>query len=366
MRPYSAVIAHWNGARMLSDALHSLHAQTYPPSEIIVVDNGSRDASRALVREVFPDVTLLANTENLGFATANNQGIAHALRDPKITALLTMNNDVVADARLGELLMTALEQHPHIGGVQAKMRFPGTPARIFSAGGFIADDNFRMVNRGYGEADIGQFDAPEEIFAPCAGTALYRRACLEDTVLADGAFFDPAYFAYLEDVDLACRGHLRGWRFLYEPRAIVYHHEAATSRRLPAAAKEYLSRRNRLWTAAKTLPPGLCAKVLLRYALPSLSGVVFAPRDPRAPALSADIRATIRALVDTAWTLPSLLRARKRIQARAKSPEALAAWFRAPRVINLHAGLGGAPRQQRSSTQSGNSARTSRRRGAGV
>lgn len=335
MHASAAVVANWNGSGLLRTALRSLRSQEHELKMIVVVDNGSTDDSRRIVREDFSDVALIENSRNLGFAAANNQGIASALTNPEIEHVFLMNNDMWAEPQVVGILATTLLADQRVGAVQAKTRFHNLPWRINSAGDFVDADDLRVVNRGYGEPDTGQYDDLTEIFSPCAGAALYRRAFLEDTALANGAFFDPAYFAYLEDVDLACRGHLRGWRFLYEPRAIVYHHESATSRRLPAATKEYLSRRNRLWTAVKTLPPGLCAKVLLRYALPSRRGISFVLRDARAPSLTADVRATTRALLDTVRALPVLLRARKRLRARATAPpEALAAWFRPPRALH--------------------------------
>ena len=106
-----------------------------------------------------------------------------------------------------------------------------------------------------GEIDDGQESEPVEVFGPCAGAALYRRTMLEEL---EG--FDEDFFAYLEDVDLAWRGRLTGWRCLYVPTAVVYHRHSATTIE-GSPLKHYLLGRNKVWLIIKNYP----MPHLLRY-----------------------------------------------------------------------------------------------------
>ena len=84
----------------------------------------------------------------------------------------------------------------------------------------------RGHRRGYGEVDVGQYDAPGEVFSACGGAALYRMAAFDDVGTFDGDFF-----AYLEDIDWGFRAQLRGWTARYEPSAVVHHVGGATTSR---------------------------------------------------------------------------------------------------------------------------------------
>jgi GT2 family glycosyltransferase len=85
----------------------------------------------------------------------------------------------------------------------------------------------RHFDRGWNEPDDGRFNQTEYVFGACAAAALYRRAMIEDVSLEDG-FFDPDFFAYREDADVAWRMQLLGWRCLYVPAALSYHVRSVT------------------------------------------------------------------------------------------------------------------------------------------
>lgn len=237
------VIVNWNGRRYLPACLAALAQQTHQEVTIWLVDNGSTDDSVDYVQSHHPQVRLLTNERNLGFAAANNQ----AIRAGHAPYVLTLNNDTVPDANAVELLVRAMEQHPRAGMAASKMLFAHNPGIINSAG--IALDRAGIAwDRCGGEADDNRSDAPQFIFGACAGAALYRRAMLDEVGL-----FAEDFFAYLEDVDLAWRAQWAGWQAVYVPAARVLHHHSATSGE-GSPFKNRLLGRNKLWLIARNYP----------------------------------------------------------------------------------------------------------------
>jgi GT2 family glycosyltransferase len=237
----AVVIPNWNGARWLPGCLDSVGRQTRPPADVVVVDNGSVDGSRELLAERYPDVRVLALERNRGFAAAANRGIE--VVDTEAVALV--NTDVVLEPDWLARMQGVLER-PGVGAVACKMVDLKDPRRLYDAGDVLRRDGV-CEQRGRFEADDGRFDAPGEVFAACAGAALYRRSA----VLAAGGF-DERFFAYLEDVDLGLRLRLAGWRCRYEP-AVARHAGQGSAGQLsrpPAAWVE----RNTLLLVAKAFP----------------------------------------------------------------------------------------------------------------
>jgi GT2 family glycosyltransferase len=259
----SVVIVNWNSAADLSECLRSLERQTSAPHEIVVVDNGSHDGSAALVRESFPAVKLIANTENLGFAPAVNQGIAQARGE----WVATLNNDTVADPRWIERLqaaasapLTAADNEQELGMLQSCIVFKDRPDTLNSTGLLLFKDA-TAADRGV-RTPSAQADAwPLEIFCPTAGAAAYRRSMLERVRLPTGVF-DSTFFMYYEDVDLGWRCRLAGFRARYVPDAIVYHAFQGSSRRHGNRFVLRQCTKNRLIALARNASPALLVRSL--------------------------------------------------------------------------------------------------------
>ncbi len=238
----SVVVVNWNGRRHLAGCLPALERQTVRDLEVVVVDNGSSDGSAEYVRARFPGVRLVESPRNLGFAAGNNLGISRT----SAPWVATLNNDTEPAPDWLERLLEVGESNPTVGMVASKMVFAHRPGMINSTG--IALDRVGIAwDRRGGEPDRGD-ERTEEVFGPCAGAALYRRAMLDEVGL-----FDEDFFAYLEDVDLAWRARIAGWRCLYAPRAAVSHVHSATGVE-GSSFKSYHLGRNKIWCVVKNYP----------------------------------------------------------------------------------------------------------------
>jgi len=216
-----------------------------------VADNGSTDGSLEWLRDRWPEVRRLDLGANLGFAEANNRAI-RATHSPWVALL---NNDTQPEPGWLGALWQAARDRPRLGSVASCMLFLDTPDRIQSAG--IALDPTGIAWDRLGGAPAAEALAPATVFGASAGAALYRREALVDVAELDAsgrpAVFDPDYFMYLEDVDLAWRLRLRGWEGAYAPAARVLHQGSASSGE-GSAFKNRLLARNKVWTLIKNYP----------------------------------------------------------------------------------------------------------------
>jgi GT2 family glycosyltransferase len=252
MPSISVVIPTWNGQSLLAACLAALAGQTEDDFEIVVVDNGSTDGSAAWVQEHYSDVRVIANAQNRGFAAAVNQ----AIRAGDSRYVVTLNNDTEPDPGWLAALVAAADSDPTVGMCASKMLFADRPQAINSAGICVDKVGIAWDRRG-GELDDGGEVEPVEVFGPCGGAALYRRAMLNQIGLLDEDFF-----AYLEDVDLAWRARRVGWHCLYVPAARVLHRHSATGVE-GSPFKSYHLGRNKIWLIAKNYP----FRALWRYVL---------------------------------------------------------------------------------------------------
>jgi len=227
----SVVVINWNSGTDLADCLPSVLAQTLPPFEMLIIDNASTDASPAVGRRALeaadrPSSCRMAwvmNGRNEGFSRAANQGIAATTGD----WVLLLNPDVVLAPAFLDEAWGAVRARPEAGSLGGKvLRFDHRT--IDTTGQFVRADG-RVRERGYGEADRGQYEQSGEIFSVCGAVALYRRAMLVD-VAVEGECFDEDFFAFYEDADLGWRAQRRGWRCWYQPTAVAYHARGGTNR----------------------------------------------------------------------------------------------------------------------------------------
>ncbi len=241
----SVIIPHWNGLAHLEGCLNALRRQALRDHEVILVDNGSTDGSQAYVREHFPEVRLVELGKNRGFTGACIAG--YEVSRGSVIALL--NNDTEADPGWLAAAVDALERRPDVGIVAGKILLFDQRNRFHAAGDFYRIDGV-PGNRGIWQEDRGQFDREEVVFGACGAAAVYRRAMLDEI-----GFLDNAFYFSCEDVDLAFRANLAGWKTLYVPSAIVYHKLKASGG--SGATSSYYDGRNFLYLIWKNYPSGL-------------------------------------------------------------------------------------------------------------
>jgi GT2 family glycosyltransferase len=224
----SVVIVNWNTCGDLRECLSSIRDEG---AEVIVVDNASADGSRHMVEEEFPQARLIANTRNLGFATASNLGIEAS--HGRYVLLLNPDSEVRKGAF--KALIDFGDRNPRIGIFGPKIlnpdgsiqyscrRFPNLKAglfrntilgRLFPKNAYIRD--YLMTGWDHNE--------PRDVDWVSGAALVIRREAIDDVGLLDERFF-----MYCEDVDLAFRAGQKGWRVAYFPEAVVVHARAKSS-----------------------------------------------------------------------------------------------------------------------------------------
>jgi GT2 family glycosyltransferase len=239
----SIIIPNYNGLRFLTPCLDALRAQSYPSehTEIILVDDASRDNSVAFVAEHYPEVKIVQLARNSGLAVGCNAGARAAAGE----LLVMLNNDTETEPGWLAALVETATANPQAGAIASKMLLFDRRDTLHNAGDLMGADGIPR-NRGVWERDTGQYDAQPQIFGGCGGGVMYRRAAWEQT-----GGFDERLFMYLEDVDLAWRLQLAGWGAVFAPAARLYHHLSATG---GGTLASFFVGRNTIWVIAKDMP----------------------------------------------------------------------------------------------------------------
>jgi len=293
----SIIIPNWNGAHHLPDCLDSLRQQVFRDFDVIVVDNGSQDDSLDVLAR-YPEAQVIALGENRGFTGACNAGFRAARGDVQVL----LNNDTEADPRWLAEIAVAFESYSEVGLLASKMLLFDHRDTFHTAGDILTEDGLPH-NRGVWQKDEGQFDHPAYVFSACGGSAAYRKTMLDQVGLLDDDFF----FSF-EDVDLAWRAQLVGWRCLYVPTAIVYHKLKASGGGVTAS---FYDGRNRIFTLVKNYPANLW-RAYWRAVLGAQWRVIWeALRLWR----GAEARATLRGVAAGLVGIPKMWRKRRKVQA---------------------------------------------------
>ncbi len=242
----SVIIPNYNGIAYIENCINSL-LPLKENQEIIVVDDGSSDDSKFLLKELNEQgiIRLYENKNNKGFAYSVNRGIKEA----RGTYVLLLNNDVVAEKNFVSVLTDEIQKKEKAFSVSSKM------VRFYERN-LLDDvgDNYTVLGWAYKRGDgkpIAYGSKPSKIFSTCAGAGIYRKLVVEKI-----GGFDESFFAYLEDVDLSYRGKLYGYTNYYTPKAVCYHIGSATTAEgnKYSSFKVALSARNNIYLAYKNMP----------------------------------------------------------------------------------------------------------------
>ncbi len=279
----AVIIVNWNGRELLEACLSSLQEQIYSDFGIVLVDNGSVDGSLEFLKNNFPEVEVIALSENTGFAKANNIGISFAFDVWGVDGVVLLNNDTTVEKdflrELVDFWKEALgKNRKRVGALAPKILLQQKEGnrRIVDAVGTTVSLEGLGYNIGNGEIDNGQYDKSREVFGFCGAAALLTKKMLEDVLLFDDYrevflkdggklryknYFADNFFAYYEDTDLNCRLRLREWQVWTVPRAVVYHIHSATASPF-SLFKAYYLNRNRFLMIFRNCPKGLLKRTL--------------------------------------------------------------------------------------------------------
>jgi GT2 family glycosyltransferase len=234
------IILNWRRLADTLACLDSVHAIDYPSVIIIVVENGSGDGSAEGIRAAFPNVTLLEQDINYGYAGGNNIGIQYA-KTLGADYILLLNNDVeVKPDFLGQMMAVA-EEHPFVGIIGPTIYYFDQPEQIWSAGGRVDWVRGEAMMMGLNEMEIGQFGViprPVEWITGCA--LLIKMAVIEQI-----GSLDERFFAYYEEAEFCLRARRAGWGVVHVPTAKIWHKISSRAREASPQVNYYMSR-NRL------------------------------------------------------------------------------------------------------------------------
>ncbi|MBI1754938.1 glycosyltransferase family 2 protein [Candidatus Azambacteria bacterium] len=216
----------WNGKKYIRECLEAVKRQTYDSVTLTVFDNHSTDGTQDIVKKEFSEFRLIENHQNYGFGPGQNK----CLEFTKGKYVLGLCVDVMLDKDFVKNAVVAMETHPDVGAVQAKIYQlrDGKPTDVIDTTGFEIFRSRRVVNRGHGEKDKGQYKAGE-VFSYEGAAPFWRREALEQSKVL-GEAHDEDYFWYADDIYLGWRMRLFGWKSYYAPDVVAFHDRQTTKR----------------------------------------------------------------------------------------------------------------------------------------
>lgn len=251
------IILNWNGIQDTEKCLASLIHQTYKHFHILVIDNGSVDDSLPRLRQIEKrndNISLAINKHNKGFAGGVNTGITYALNKGFDNVAL-FNNDAIADKEWLAELVKASDKATIITGllVTSTGHKIDSTAEVYTSWGMPFPKN-----RG---TEVTNSPESGFVFGATGGASLYKTALFKEIGL-----FDESFFAYYEDVDVSFRAQLAGHKIYYTSKAIAYHKQGATSKKIPGFTV-YQTFKNIPLLYTKNVPAGLLFPIGVRLFL---------------------------------------------------------------------------------------------------
>ncbi|MDU0203707.1 glycosyltransferase family 2 protein [Paenibacillus sp. MAH-36] len=315
MKTASIHIVTYNSSEHIDDCLETVLTQTYPIDQIIVIDNASKDDTLMKLQKWSDKIRLVKNSVNNGFAGGHNQAIRMTETDYCLILNpdVTLNKDYVLDT------IKALTNTLRAGSATGKLLFKANPEHIDSTG-LIINIARRAFDRGTHQSSES-FQLPEEVFGVSGAAAMYSRVMINDISL-NGEFFDEDFFAYKEDVDVAWRAQLLGWKALYEPSAVAFHERGwkeggRSSKPLFVRRLSYINRYKMM--VKNDMLPMMLKHVVPLFGYECLSLAYALVREPK----------LLGAWADFFRKYPDLRSKRQAIRSKQRvSPSELNKWFR--------------------------------------
>ncbi|HUC89521.1 MAG TPA: glycosyltransferase family 2 protein [Patescibacteria group bacterium] len=265
------IIPNWNGAKRLGASIESVLSQSYKDFSLVVVDNGSTDNSRQIIKQYQNKdsrVKAIYRDKNYGYTGGVNPGFELAIEEKAIYAA-PFNNDAVADKDWLKHLVDFLDDNPKYGIAACTILHEDGKTIDSTA------DQYTVWGipfpRGRDEQASSRYDQDTNIFGASGGASMYRVK-----MLAEIGVLDQDFFAYYEDIDLSFRAQLAGWKVVFVPKSVVFHEQGKTSAALAKrqsngrvatsfTTKQYM--RNLPFIIVKDVPAGIVWHILPRFAV---------------------------------------------------------------------------------------------------
>ena len=268
----AVVILNWNGRKYLEQFLPSVLASSYPNLEIIIGDNASTDDSVSFLKANYPQLRIIQNDQNYGFAGGYNRILAQVDAD----YFILLNSDVEVTENWIYPVVQLMQSESQIAAAQPKIlsyhdkksfEYAGAAGGLIDFLGypFCRGRIFDTL-----EKDLGQYDVAKEVFW-ASGAALF----IKKTAWIEIGGFDEDFFAHMEEIDLCWRLKNRGYQIWYCPDAKVYHVGGGTLN-ADSPFKTFLNFRNNLWMIHKN-SSAITAffKIFIRFFMDFLSLLKF-------------------------------------------------------------------------------------------
>ena len=266
------VILNWNGLHYLQKFLPSVLQTTYPNIEIIVGDNASTDKSVSFLKENFPQVRIIENSQNFGFTGGYNR----VLKSVEADYYVLLNSDVEVTPAWIEPVISLMESDQNIAAAQPKLLAYNDKSKFEyagAAGGYLDKFGYAFCKgRIFDscEEDNHQYDQTSEIFWASGAAFFIKKNCW---IEAGG--LDADFFAHMEEIDLCWRLKNKGYKIMYCPDSVVYHVGGGTLS-IESPFKTYLNFRNNLLMIQKNLPLSKAILIIfIRFWLDFLSIIKY-------------------------------------------------------------------------------------------
>jgi GT2 family glycosyltransferase len=208
-------------------AVDAALAQDYGNFTFTFTENGSKENIKELMINKYesnPHFSYKENDKNLGFAGAHNK----FFNESDAELVMPLNPDAIMQPGFISALVVVFED-PTVGSAEGKMLKPEVlkdGSHLIDGTGLVVSRSRRARERGQLQKDLGQYDTITNIFGVSGTAPMYRKSALEKVRIGDREYFDEDFFAYWEDLDLAWRLRLAGYKAVYVPNAVIYHSRA--------------------------------------------------------------------------------------------------------------------------------------------
>ena len=273
------IILNWNGFEDTVKCLQSVTENDYSHYKIVLVDNGSENSEGEKLKQLFPQVHLIQNKVNRGFAGGNNDGINWAF-DHGCDYIINLNNDcVVTRPWLSQLIAGIISVKADFGS--SMILFEDSKDLIASDEDVLLPDGSALsIHRN--QPHVFQSKS-RPIFGACGAGSIYSKQALQAVRIKENQYFNEMHFAFYEDIDLAMRLHMKDFRAVVVPEAVIYHKHSKTAGKY-SEFKIFHSEKNRILNEILNFPVPWIVLGEIFFCTKVFLGLVYAFFNPQSKA----------------------------------------------------------------------------------